>query len=165
MRCLLAFSNKCRGTHYLAAFRDSFFVVGKKTWPACEHLENNHARARSTPPKLNRKATKSGRLRRPLCVRVFRVLEGWNSLAHDCSRSFCKMLTNSFRRQYRPTRQITRSNEKHAWTDSCERKHAEGKTCASLVQSVNCIMYHVRAMSPQGSTPAPYARHTYLTLQ
>ena len=29
------------------------------------------------------KGTKSGRLRRPLCVRVIRVSEGWNALAHS----------------------------------------------------------------------------------
>ena len=38
------------------------------------------------PPKPEQKGTKSGRLRRPLCVRVFRVLEGWNALAHNFSR-------------------------------------------------------------------------------
>ena len=42
------------------------------------------------PPKLDKKGTKSARLRRPLCVRVFRVWEGWNSLAHNYSTGFAK---------------------------------------------------------------------------
>ena len=44
------------------------------------------------PSKTQKKDTKSGRLRRPLCVRVFRVLEGWNALAHSFSRGFGKRL-------------------------------------------------------------------------
>ena len=38
--------------------------------------------------KTQKKVTKSGRLRRPLCVRVFPVLEGWNALAHSFSPGF-----------------------------------------------------------------------------
>ena len=52
------------------------------------------------PSKTRKKGTKSGRLRRPLCVRVFRVLEGWNSLAHSFSRGFRTPAIKSFRRQY-----------------------------------------------------------------
>ena len=33
-------------------------------------------------------------------VAFFRGFEEWSSLAHCCSRAFCKMLTISFRRQY-----------------------------------------------------------------
>ena len=38
-----------------------------------------------------------GRLRRPLCVWVFRVLEGGNALAHSFSRGFPTQATYSFR--------------------------------------------------------------------
>ena len=35
-------------------------AVGKKSWPACENLEKNYARARSTPPELKKRAPKVG---------------------------------------------------------------------------------------------------------
>ena len=35
-------------------------VVGKNEWPACENLEKNYARARSTFPKLGKPARKVG---------------------------------------------------------------------------------------------------------
>ena len=40
------------------------------------------------PSKTRKKGTKKRRLRRPLCVRVLRVLEGWNAPAHSFSRGF-----------------------------------------------------------------------------
>ena len=52
------------------------------------------------PLQNSKKDTKGWRLRRQLCVRVFRVLEEWTSLAHSFSRGFCKMLTASFQRRY-----------------------------------------------------------------
>ena len=68
----------------------------------CEHFAKTLRKTmRERVPHLqdSKKGTKSGRLRRPLCVRVFRVSEGWNALAHILSRGFCKMLTSFFRQK------------------------------------------------------------------
>ena len=45
-------------------------------------------RERVPPSTTRKKGTKRWRLHRQLCVRVFQLLEGWNSHAHDLSKGF-----------------------------------------------------------------------------
>ena len=54
----------------------------RKRVPSLQNSKNPHAKWAAKPPNFGA---------------LFRVLERWNSLAHICSRGFCKKLTNYFR--------------------------------------------------------------------
>ena len=70
--------------------------------PPLQNSKHPHAKWAAKPPPFGA---------------LFQISEGWNSLAHNLSRGFCKMLTNSFRRQ-QPFRLSAQ------WTDEREREIA-----------------------------------------
>ena len=72
--------------------------VGKNQWSACQNLEKNYARARSTFPKLEKPARKVDGEAAHFWY-FFKLLEGWNALGHSFSRGFRTLAINSFRRQ------------------------------------------------------------------
>ena len=72
-------------------------VVGKNQWPACENLEKNYVRVRSTPPNSKKPARKVRS--RPLLVPFFRVSEWWKALAHSFARGVRTLVINYFRGQ------------------------------------------------------------------
>ena len=80
--------------------------------------------------KTRKKGTQSGRLRRPLCVQVFRVLERWHALAHSFSRGVRTRPINYCPRQY----------------DGPEDRKSPN-TCSQKIVSVLCCLLLVTCRS------------------
>ena len=90
----------------------------------------------------NKKGTKSVRLRRPLCVRVFRILEGWNALTHSFSRGFCTLAINSFRRQWSTIRSLSQSGWAPPYHWSRRRRHIRWQTTILLYVVIVGVLLH-----------------------